>query len=357
MANQPTLQIIVDEMMVEKLLPPNAPAQIAEALAAPPSTPWFISTLIAVSAWLAVIPFLSFLYLTGIVDTEESAIVMGFILIVGTVVLHFFKKNVLFLEQLALALNLTGQVLFIGGIALEEELATTALTTFFLELVLIGIYRDTILRFLSVLTATVAVLVLFNEFEIPQAVHALIVLIATGAIWYWITEASLLTDEIMAELYQPLRYGFVIALQMVLLLSILPQSEIIPPLTWWYSSLGLIVLLLVMEYYLLHLNNIPISSPHSYAIFTGTLLVALLLHDAPGIIAAIILMLLGFQRGNRVLMGLAIIFLTGFFVAYYYHLNLTLLMKSITLMSAGVALLALRLVSKRVFPLSEGGSL
>jgi uncharacterized membrane protein len=355
-----TLHTLIDDLVAQNLLSPKAQTQIAEALTKSTEespTPWFISALIGISAWLSIIPFIVFLYAIDMINTGESAIVVGFILIIGTVVLHYFKGEILFIEQLALALNFTGQVLFIIGIANEENVATAALATFFLEIVLIGIYRNSIIRFLGVTLATAAVLVLLYDFDIPQAIHILIVLIAAGATWYWIEEAHFLTDGIMVTLYQPLRYGFVIALQMVLLLSILPTSNFIPPVTWWYSTLGLTVLLLALEYHLLQLNNIPIYSPKNYVIFTGTLLLALLLYQAPGIIASIILLLLGFQRGNRVLMGLAIIFISVFFVAYYYYLNITLLMKSITLMSAGVALLALRFASKRVFPLPEGGEL
>lgn len=359
---QHTLHTLIDELVAQNLLSPKAQTQtqIAEALTKSTEdspTPWFISALIGVSAWLSIIPFIFFLYAIDMINNGESTIVVGFILIIGTIFLHYFKRDIVFIEQLALALNLTGQILFMFGIANEENIATAALATFFLEIVLIGIYRDSILRFLSVLLATTAVLVLLNDFDIAQAVHILIVLIAAGATWYWINEAHFLTDEIMVALYQPLRYGFVIALQMVLLLSIVPSFHFIQPETWWYSTLGLTVLLLALEYHLLQINNIPIYSPKNYVIFTGTLLVASLLYQAPGIIASIILLLLGFQRGNRVLMGLAIIFITVFFVAYYYYLNITLLMKSITLMSAGVALLALRFASKHVFPLPEGGEL
>jgi uncharacterized membrane protein len=59
--------------------------------------------------------------------------------------------------------------------------------------------------------------------------------------------------------------------------------------------------------------------------------------------------LLGFQRGNRFLMGLAFIFFLLFYISYYYYLDVTLLMKSITLMSAGVILLGLRFGLKPIY--------
>ncbi len=355
-----TLRTVVEEWVARRLLPPEASAQIAETLTHPsedPPTPWFVSALIGVGAWLSVIPFIAFLVVIKLIDSPAAAIVAGLILIIGTVFWHRFKRNGLFLNQLALALNFTGQILFIVGIAFEKNEATTvALATWFLEIVLISVYRDNILRFIAVLIAMVATLVLLNEFEIPQGVHILIVLLAVGAAWYWIAEARHLTDNMMKTLYQPLGYGFVVALQTVLLLSILPDMKEIPPVTWWYSTLGLTVLLLALEYYIMHTNNVIVLSPRNYAIFGGTLLIALLLYQSPGIMAAVIVLLLGFQRGNRVLMGLALVFLTVFLIAFYYHLNITLLMKSIALMGAGLALLILRFMLKYVFPQHEGGA-
>ncbi len=343
MAQQTTLRTILNELTV----PPDAQTEIAKALTAPSDeSPWFVSALVGVSAWLSILPFIAFLAAMQIIDSPESAIVIGLLLVIGTVVLHYFQKDVLFLNHLALALNLTGQILFMIGIAIENDVAAAALATWFLEIVLIGFYRDNVLRFLSVLIAIVAALVLLYEFDLPQGIHVLIVLIAAGAIWYWYGESHHLTDNMMASLYQPLGYGFVIGLQTILLLSILPKADFIPSFTWGYSTLGLTVLLLALEYPLLYSNNI--ESKKSYAIFAGTVLVALLLYQAPGIIASVIVLLLGFQRGKRVLMGLALIFLSVFLIAYYYHLNITLLMKSITLMSAGLALLAVRFVYKRV---------
>jgi len=359
MTEQLTIRNMLDELIAHNLLQPDQKAPIADTLSTTSQesiTPWFVNALIAIGAWLSVIPFLVFIALLEIIHTPVSAILLGIVLIIGTIFLHQVNQKGLFLNQLALVLNLTGQVLFILGIAGEKhDVATTALATWFLEIILIGVYQNNILRFLSVLIATIAALVLLYDFEIHQGIHLLIVLLASGAVWYWIAEPQHLTDKMMATLYQPLGYGFVIALQTVLILSILPHSNAIPPLTWWFSTIGLTMVLLALEYYLLRNNGISITALKSYAIFVCTILIGLLLHQSPGIIAAIIVLLLGYQRGNRVLMGLAIVFLSVFFIAYYYHLNITLLMKSITLMSAGVGLLVLRFVFKRVFPLSERG--
>lgn len=359
MTEQLTQQTLLDELVAQHRMLPEAKALVADALITQKPetpTPWFVTALIAVSAWLSVIPFIAFFFALEIIKSLDSIMAVGFLLIVGTVLLHRFNRNGLFFEQLLLALNFTGQVMFIVGIGLDKDVITAALAAWFLEIVLISVYRDNILRFIAVLIATLAAFVLLYQFDIPEGIHLLIVLLAMGAAWYWMAESRHLTDSMMKTLYQPLGYGFIVALQIVLLLSILPTSQWVPPVTWAYSSWGLTVLLLTVEYYIMRSNNVMVSSPRSSVILGGTSLMALLLYQSPGIIASIIVLSLGFQRGNRVLMGLALVFLTVFLTAFYYYLNITLLIKSVTLISTGLVLLILRLVLKLVFPQHEGGA-
>ena len=345
------LNTLIEELVEKKLLPIDT--QIP-TISQQEANPWFITALVGVSAWLSVILFLFFIFAGQIITDASSAIAVGLVLLVITTFLHFISKNILFANQLALALNLTGQILFIGGIAIaDENIVAAALITWFLEIFLIFIYQNHILRFMAILIATMAALVLLYEFELYQGIHILIVLLAAGASWYWLAESDHLADKMMTWLYQPLGYGFVIALQLVLLLSILPDMPDIPNITWWYSTIGLLIILIMLEIYLLDSHDIYMSAPQSQAIFISTVLVSLLLYQSPGIIASIIILVLGFQRGNKVLMGLAIIFLTLFIIAFYYHLNISLLMKSITLMTAGIALLMLRFGFKYLFPLPQ----
>jgi uncharacterized membrane protein len=52
---------------------------------------------------------------------------------------------------------------------------------------------------------------------------------------------------------------------------------------------------------------------------------------------------LGFHRRSDVLIGLAVAFLLGFGVLYYYDLKMSLLAKSLALVGSGLVLLGLRL--------------
>ena len=62
----------------------------------------------------------------------------------------------------------------------------------------------------------------------------------------------------------------------------------------------------------------------------------------PGILAALLVLTLGFWRNSRDLMALAAIFLVFYIWAYYYSLEWTLLAKSLVLLGSGIILLALR---------------
>jgi hypothetical protein len=357
-----TLRTLLNELVAQRLLSGSAVLQITETLMAEqinglsikPPTPWFINLVVAISAWLALIPFLAFFSLW--IDTVDSIIVAGTFLIITTVWFQTLQqRDALFFNQLALALNLCGQLLLISSIFIKTQnnVATTTLVTIGLEIGLLVVYQDNILRFLAIILATFATLILFYELNSYQAIHGIILVLALGTIGCWLGESYHLTNESLRNWYQPLGYGFVSALLLVLLLSILPKIELIPPFNWWYSTIGLTMLLLMVELSLLKRNNSPINSLRSYAILIGTIVIAFLLYQAPGIIAALLVLLLGFQRHNRLLMSIAFLFLTVFLVAYYYHLDITLLMKSITLISSGLALLLLRFLLKHAFPRLE----
>ena len=68
---------------------------------------------------------------------------------------------------------------------------------------------------------------------------------------------------------------------------------------------------------------------------------------APGVSAAVLVVILGFANGNRILMGLGMLAFACYLSYFYYQLDLTLLAKAGALVGAGLALLALRRVVGR----------
>jgi uncharacterized membrane protein len=106
------------------------------------------------------------------------------------------------------------------------------------------------------------------------------------------------------------------------------------------------ILLAVMLAYLL--SRIALDLGYSLrnrvviALLLGCLLLLVPSLRMPGILAALIVLALGFWRNNRGLMALASLFLVFYIGGYYYSLEWTLLVKSLVLLASGVTLLALR---------------
>lgn len=346
-----TLKRVIADLEAQQLLSPTTTtAQIIVAIhpLESASTPWFIHLLVGMSAWLAALLLLFFFFLAELVTDSTSAMTVGLLLMIGTIFLYRSTTQMaLFLSQLILVLNLTGQVLLVGGIFQETDITTAALIIIPLEILLIIIYPDHLLRFLAVLATFFSMLVLCDEWQLTQAIHLIVFLAALGASSCWLWEAHHQTTK-MASLYQPLGYGFSVALQLVLLFSIMPHNPWLSSPLWGFSTAGLTLLVLLLAYRVLQAYQVALSSPITYVVLASILLIALLLYPAPGVMAALLVMVLGFQRGNSLLMGLAVMSLSVFFITYYYHLHISLWMKSLTLMSAGLTLLILRISLKRM---------
>lgn len=75
---------------------------------------------------------------------------------------------------------------------------------------------------------------------------------------------------------------------------------------------------------------------------------------APGIASGLMLALLGFAGGRKILLGLGIAGLLFYISSYYYQMDVTLLLKSGVLAATGLVLLAARLLMLRMMVPAEG---
>jgi hypothetical protein len=322
----------------------DAAAAILSAQKAEHETPWFVRGLVAVSAWIAALLFLIFLFGTRIVSSSGGGIVLGAVACAGAVVLRRFRGANLFTNQLALALSLSGQVLLIGGIDDKSSAATASKAAILLNAALIGLYPDKTHRFLSTLICVFAAMTFIYEQHLMYGTQALAVALAAGAGYLWREESGFAAGG-LADLSRPIGYGVVVGLLSVLVPSLFPHEfrTYLPPVSSWIpATVGLALLLVHAEWRILSVHGVLSDRRLSVPVFAGTVLLALASLQAPGIIAALFVLVLGFHRGNRIVMGLSLAFLGVFLSAYYYNMEMTLLRKSFVLMVTGAILLALR---------------
>jgi len=343
----PTLASLLDQLRAEGLVADGASVSTPpmNASQADQGTPGFVRAMVAMSAWIAALLLQGFFYGANLTRSWESMAVVGAVLCAASVVLQRKGKHVLFLSSLALALSFTGQGMLIAGLGSHMRSATlVAFVVMVLNVGFLAVYDDRTMRFLSTLAIIGASFAIVLDNHIPYGIQLMTLLLAGGSAALWMSEPDLATGN-LAPCYRPVGYGMVVGLFSCLMPSVMPGyagPHFYAPYGAWITAGGLLAVLIYFEYRLLLEHALLDDRRVAAAVFIGTLLLAYPARRMPGMIAAIIVLLLGFRRGNRTLMGFALAFLFVFISAYYYHLGLTLMQKSISLMVAGAVLISLR---------------
>lgn len=304
-------------------------------------TPWFIRLLLGFSAWMAAAIVLPFLLATVFMDSsgdlEWRAIIVGTIFCITAIGIRIARSESTFAGQLALVLCIAGEIMLIGGLAMEvNDVATIVMLTIAIQCLLIWVFQEPIHRFLSPLVIVAALVVWGAEAQRVELIHVVNVVLAIGMLLLWEYEDDLLVYK---EFVRPTGYALPVALFGLLSLSFIREAGIT---LWWLSGVGLFIALLGLEYRLLRDAGVSLLSKPALALFCGTLVLLIPAIGAPGILAALFVLALGFRRNNRLLIGLASLFLVFFIGRFYYDLETTLLIKSFQLAGTGLVLLALR---------------
>lgn len=309
------------------------------------SSPWYIKALVGIAAWMAAFFLGAFFGVAGLIDSMESMLIWGAVLTVVAVVLKRLVHNSIFWGQLAFAVVLAGQGLLIGGFAWQQHEETAiALFIIALELVIFLLYPDALHRMLSVLAITAGLTFVLYDQGLPELIHGLVLLLAMGTVTVWQQEFRLLASR-WFPIRAPLGYGLALALFAICLLSLFSEYG---ATLWWISAAILALVLLYLAFTLLRELERPLLSPVALWAVGAVALLFIPAYQTPGILAAVIVLILGYWRSNVLLMGLATLFLLFFLSAYYYNLDITLLNKSYILMGTGGVLLVLRFLFHQV---------
>ena len=136
------------------IIPADAPAPAGSH---PQRRPWFISLLLGIAGWLAGLFVLVFIGLIFDLRGMEQFLVIGLILLAVAWGLYFASRALVFIDQLALALSIAGQ-LAIGGYFVDrfdEALPVTA-AILVMQLVVFAVMPDRIARTIAAFFACVA---------------------------------------------------------------------------------------------------------------------------------------------------------------------------------------------------------
>jgi hypothetical protein len=305
-------------------------------------------------AWVAACFLIVFFALVTELRDETVLLVLGLILCGVTTGLRRASSHV-FMTQLALAFNLTGQVLFLFGLGSSTRGETpVALGALGLNLAMLFLYPDVVLRFLASLASAFSLLFLVYQLHSLELVDLTLVGLAALLHWLFLQQAQLQQSS-----WRTLLSPVVFALAITLFGSLLARSfsDVVHELRelGMHSPLALLTLgLAVVTMYtaarVLQELGVEVSGAVGVTVFVSLGLTALLTLHTPGVIAAAGVLALAFHRRSVVMLGVAVAFLIAFGVLYYYDLSLTLLAKSLALLGSGAVLLGLRLFILRRVP-------
>ncbi len=339
------------------------------------NSPWFIQGLMGCGAWFAAIFLLAsvlFCFFTTMDGLDQSTIGV-FALIIGTIfiiVTTFVSRNDdsqnLMVSQFALVIHIVGHLLlFFGMVALFDPFGNTEesiinfqvsiilIVSIGLQVIAIWLYHNTLFRFIAMLgiTACLAGIGYLYEFPILDALIVGILFIVAMVIWLDMLPIRIQIEQIST--LRPVGFGAIVGASVLIIYTISNPylfDSAPPRLQTALLLTGIILLgcLLWLEYHLLREYEIPITSSIALAIFVVSIVISLVVITTPGIIAGFVIVLLAFRRRNNILLGIGYAYLAGFIVYYYYWLDVTLLTKSVILMSVGVLLIIARFGLRRL---------
>jgi hypothetical protein len=340
MKTQLTLREVLSQLTDEGLA---KPLEQESALSAPAETqgsslPWFVKLFIGIAAWIAALLITSFFFAIGIID-EESALGFGLVFCAAAILLNRAGNRNTFWVQLSLAASLTGQALAIIGLtSIFDELLIMTLVVVMLETALILLHRDSVLRFISTLIVIAFFLALIFDQEMQASIHVLILALAVGTLAIYLNQNRiklLSLDETVLPVGSAITFS-------LLGILILPLMDEFIDLRWEFTAVVLFGMLIYLLWRIGTDLGYSLRNPVVIALLVGALLLLIPALRMPGLLAALIVLALGFWRNNQGLVWLAAIFLVFYIWAFYYSLEWTLLVKSLVLLASGLVLLGLR---------------
>jgi uncharacterized membrane protein len=312
-------------------------------------TPWYVRVMLGAAGVIAAVFLLAFVGagLSFVIESEVASIVAGLLLIAAAFGLFTMGSRSDFVTMFALAVSFAGQALLAFGIFMmfEDQQQTTLPFAILavVEAVLALVVPNFIHRVTTAYLATVAFALACAQagaWYLPAGVVGAAVAVA------WLSEGRLAK---MHSVVAPAGYGLTLAFMQIESSALSgywigTQSgarEMADVSPWIGEALVASALVATVWALIQRAGWKPTSARTLFALGVVVALGATSF-KAPGIAGGLMIVLLGFANGNRVLTGLGIAALLYYVSAYYYLLAETLLFKSGVLLATGIVLLAAR---------------
>lgn len=322
------------------------------------ASPWYVRVMLGVAGWIGA----SFLFgfvgvgFEWVIKSPEASMLFGIAGCAAAFAIFRMAQHNDFANQFGLAVSMAGQGLFIFGLfdAFKTESFIVYFIIFAFQSVLAILIPNFIHRVLVSWSAMLALTFALFRLDIV-GIASCIAAVGFSIIW---TNESCWAKH--GTRWRPIGYGLALALLQIETMNFfvyeLWDMWIHTEPSWWIRHSPLISTTLVTLTFLwvvkrlLDREAILLSSHIGIIAIGAALLLGALSFVAHGMTTALLILLLGFATGNRLLMGLGLLALGGFISHYYYQLQHTLLFKSMVLAGSGAVLLMVRIGLQKYLP-------
>lgn len=317
--------------------------------------------MLGIAGWLAAGFLLGFVGVgfSFVMQSKSASLAVGFMVITAAYAVFRVAPRNDFSSMFGLSVSFAGQALVMFGVLglFERHLtgATPWLIVAAIEAALAFMMPNFIHRVVSAYAAGAA---LAYACEVSGAQAAAAGILAATVAFVWLREAQFGT---LGTVVTPIAYGLTLALMQVEGLSSFRHSVAMLlrerqfPTAWpWIGEALVACALLASVWVLLRRAGWEPQQPRTLLGLVVAIAIGAASFRAPGIAGGLMIVLLGFANGNRVLAGLGIASLLVYVSSYYYLLDATLLVKSEVLAATGVALLVARWIVLNVIMPKEG---
>ncbi|MFA9273713.1 MAG: DUF4401 domain-containing protein [Candidatus Aquirickettsiella gammari] len=307
------------------------------------SQAWYIRVMLGFSGWLGALFLMGFIGVafTMLRENMIAGICIGLALCTLAYVIFRSGSDNDFVLQLALALSMAGQGFVVFSLFQKSSQNHAAIfaVILLLEVLLVVVMPNFIHRFLSTVSAVYAAYFLFHELGLFGLTSGIVALLLT-ALWWSPRHLR------QPEVWRPIGFALALALLTTEGSRLFPLVMLQNADAWWFKhgwrlAASLVNLaLLVSTLLLLRREGLRWSSLPALLVMSGTLILCGIGYVAPGLSHALLLILIAYSFGEKLLLGLGLFSLLSFLSHYYYQLQVSLLYKSIVLASLALLLLA-----------------
>lgn len=318
-------------------------------------SPWYVRVMIGFAGWLAAIFMLGFIAaaLEFVFRNEGVAIIIGAVMLVLAFLILDKKGKQDFAGQFGLAMSFAGQALIAYGLFDIGNLFNSWvwLMLALLQTALAWLMPNSIHRVWSAFAAAMALSYALTHAHIYYLQSGLLM----GLVAYvWLHELRWLEQQ---QRVKPIGYGLTLALvyqatsrsmyHVFYSFSSPAATHKVGALQPWMGELLAGMVIVYVVWALLRQQQVQVPGRVANATLLATVLVVLASIEANGISVGVMIILLGFANGNRILTGIGITALLYYLSVYYFLMHTTLLEKSKLLFLLGSLLLLTAWVMRR----------